>query len=132
MLATLPDLLAALGWPSAAGQEPGTLTWTRASNEEAATRIYSASVVLTPKAVVCRLRSAAVAQPWVLKSHMEAVWDTQTVQPYMTKWVVDGQPRNAYEVDSPRLALEDFRDAVENLDVEPKLMLNSAVNRRSR
>lgn len=132
MLNTVPQLLAALGWPSEAGQEPGTLMWNRAIGEGASTHIYSASVVVTPKAVVCRMRSTAVSQPSQMKTHMEAIWDIQTHQPYMTKWSRDGQPESAYVAGATEKALTDFREAVEALDVAPKLQLVEQVNRRSR
>ncbi len=130
---TVPQLLAALQWPPEAGLSPGTLTWTKTTDDGPKTRIYIASVVLTRQVVFCRLRSSSVDQPWVLRTHMEATWDLQTAVPYLTKWVSAGNVINPYEGDSFEKALSDFQQALDALDVEPVFQpAQVPPNRRSR
>jgi len=131
MIHTVPQLLAALGWPPTAGLQPGTLTWTHEIEEGNSTRIFTASVVLTPTTVFCRLRSASVEKPWALTNHMEAVWVLQSGKPFLNKWSLEGTQKQAYAANAFSEAVEEFKNAVNEMDVEPRL-ITAGGGRRTR
>jgi hypothetical protein len=134
MINTVPQLLVALGWPPTAGLQPGTLTWTHEmeEKEQGPIRVFTASVVLNPTAVFCRLRSASIEKPWALTNHMEAVWELQGGQPFLTKWSLEGAQQQAYESNAFSRAIEEFRNAVEEMNVEPRLITAGGRSSRAR
>ena len=123
MLLSRIQLLQALGWPPSEQARNGALTWTRTSDDGSGTRVISASVVVTEKAVACRIRSVNTRRPGNLDVHVEAIWRTFAgAPPQMTRWVVEGIPKNPKTVAAPLEALEHFQSAISTMGVKPKFV----------
>lgn len=123
MFLSRAQLLTALDWPDPVSVRAGTMSWTRTIGEGRSTRVVSASVVVTDRAVACRMRSAQVSRPGHLEPHVEAVWRTQgNTPPKLSRWVVDGKDKNPQTPTAPDEALSHFRSAVASLGVSPVFM----------
>lgn len=120
MFLSRAQLLQALDWPDPVNVRTGSMTWTRTSGEGRAMRILSASVIVTAGAIACRMRSALVSRPGQLEPHVEAVWKTHAnTPPKLSRWVVEGQPKNPQSPTAPEEAISHFRSAVASLGVAP-------------
>lgn len=120
MFLSRSQLLHALDWPDQGQVRPGVLTWTHTEGQGPSRRMISASVVVTEKAVACRMRSALIARPGHLKPHVEAVWKTFPAgPPQLSRWVVDGRPRNPRSPTAAEEAINHFRAAVSAMGAPP-------------
>lgn len=107
----LPDLLQKLQWPADQLQSKGVLGWARDGGPAAP--MQSASVVVSPRAVRCRLVGVVAGD---LSTHFEAEWGLdQTLAPTLRRFVYAGE---AQPLDDVR-AVERFVSLVQMLNARP-------------
>lgn len=120
MFLSRAQLLTALDWPDPVNVRTGSMTWTSVLKAGKTHRILSASVVVTDKAIACRMRTALMSRPGRLEPSFEAVWNvTPSTPPQLARWVLEGRERNPRTEKAQEDALRHFRSAVSALGVAP-------------
>jgi hypothetical protein len=109
----LKDLLQNLHWPAEETGSKGTLTWARAS-ENHPDHLQSASLVVSPRSVRCRLIS--VLGQGLPEPHLDIEWQLdENLAPTLIRFIYAGQIQPLNEA----RAIEVFTELIEALNARP-------------